>query len=354
MDRFYGRIADRLLYLRSPMKSHCLLALGLAGLCTGLFAAEPPLFQSNDRVAFVGGTYVERDRHFGSLETVLQLAVGPEIKGLTFRNLGWSGDSVFSDSRSYFGPPQEGRQRLEKNLAEIHPGVVFLWYGSEVALSIEDSWTGETVLGDKIAEHGNFDSDLAFFISGYGALIDLTRSAAGEALREIILVSPPPFENLGAPLPDQTENNHRLARVRDAIRNLATQKKTRFVDLFAALGGDTSNLKKANPPLTDDGIHYTQTGHDIIAKALAKQLGYPELQLSLSDSLASAGLRSAIIEKDRLFFHRWRPANETYLFLFRKHEQGQNAQEIPQFDPLIDSQQKKIDTAKSLAFSEKP
>jgi hypothetical protein len=39
----------------------------------------------------------------------------------------------------------------------------------------------------------------------------------------------------------------------------------------------------------------------------------------------------AINEKP-LFFHRWRPANWTYLFGFRKHEQGRNAVEIPRFD----------------------
>jgi hypothetical protein len=53
-------------------------------------------------------------------------------------------------------------------------------------------------------------------------------------------------------------------------------------------------------------------------------------------------LRQAIIEKNRLFFHRWRPQNETYLFGFRKHEQGQNAREIPEFDPLIVEWEKKI------------
>ena len=46
-------------------------------------------------------------------------------------------------------------------------------------------------------------------------------------------------------------------------------------------------------------------------------------------------LREAIVAKNRLYFHRWRPANETYLFLFRRHEQGNNAVEIPQFDPLV-------------------
>ena len=48
-------------------------------------------------------------------------------------------------------------------------------------------------------------------------------------------------------------------------------------------------------------------------------------------------LRADVIDKNRLYFHRWRPQNETYLFGFRKHEQGQNAKEIPQFDPLVAS-----------------
>ena len=47
-------------------------------------------------------------------------------------------------------------------------------------------------------------------------------------------------------------------------------------------------------------------------------------------------LRAAIIGKNRLYFYRWRPQNETYLFGFRKHEQGKNAREIPQFDPLVE------------------
>src|SRR5262249_18241342 len=46
-------------------------------------------------------------------------------------------------------------------------------------------------------------------------------------------------------------------------------------------------------------------------------------------------LRRTIVEKNRLYFHRWRPQNETYLFGFRKYEQGNNAREIPLFDPLV-------------------
>ncbi|HIA20727.1 MAG TPA: hypothetical protein EYN70_15150 [Planctomycetaceae bacterium] len=55
-------------------------------------------------------------------------------------------------------------------------------------------------------------------------------------------------------------------------------------------------------------------------------------------------LRDMIALKNEYFFHRYRPQNETYLFLFRKHEQGNNAVEIPMFDPLW-----KLSTVKSTA-----
>lgn len=56
----------------------------------------------------------------------------------------------------------------------------------------------------------------------------------------------------------------------------------------------------------------------------------------------TAELRRRIHRKNELFFHRWRPQNETYLLLFRKHEQGNNAKEIRMFDPLIAAEEKAI------------
>ena len=53
-------------------------------------------------------------------------------------------------------------------------------------------------------------------------------------------------------------------------------------------------------------------------------------------------LRAAIIDKNHQYFYRWRPANETYLFGFRKHEQGQNAAEIPKFDPIVEKMEADI------------
>ena len=39
-------------------------------------------------------------------------------------------------------------------------------------------------------------------------------------------------------------------------------------------------------------------------------------------------LRAEIIEKNALYFRKYRPQNETYLVGFRKYEQGQNAVEL--------------------------
>ncbi|MBI1900604.1 MAG: SGNH/GDSL hydrolase family protein [Planctomycetia bacterium] len=50
-------------------------------------------------------------------------------------------------------------------------------------------------------------------------------------------------------------------------------------------------------------------------------------------------LRRTLLRKNELYFHRWRPQNETYLFGFRKHEQGQNAREVPLFEPLVADQE---------------
>ena len=53
-------------------------------------------------------------------------------------------------------------------------------------------------------------------------------------------------------------------------------------------------------------------------------------------------LRERIVKKNELFFHRFRPQNQTYLFGFRRHEQGNNAAEIPELDPLVANLEEQI------------
>lgn len=294
------------------------------------------MLRDNDRVAFIGNTFVERAQSYGHIES--HILVASEAKNLVFRNLGWSGDSVFNDARSYFGPPSEGRERLGKAISEMRPNVVMICYGTGAAMSINQQWTNEQNAATSVIGAG-LESDLDVFISGYRQLIDNIRNAAGKDLREIILITPPPLENLGPPLPDQVENNKNLAAFSKAIVKLAKENNYKTIDLFSAIG---HSGEVAEPALTENGIHYGDAGYQMIANHIITGLKLPAERIAKSDYSKFTQLRSEIVEKNRLFFHRWRPANETYLFLFRKHEQGNNAKEIPMFDPLIKEKEAKI------------
>lgn len=95
------------------------------------------------------------------------------------------------------------------------------------------------------------------------------------------------------------------------------------------------------------GKHYVLRidGKDILtASASDWAKGVPLTKGPFMDQAAE--LQAAILKKNELVFNRWRPENSTYLFLFRKHEQGQNAKEIPQFDPLIAEQEARIEKLK--------
>jgi lysophospholipase L1-like esterase len=306
-------------------------------------AAETFQFADGDVVVFVGNTVTERAQNYGHVETALTLAAG-DGKKVTFRNLGWSGDSVYGDARSYFGPPQEGFDRLQKAVGELKPTVMFFQYGAVAAMTEGDGWTAAKAA----AGHSGMDR----FLFGYNRLLDAVTKSAGGQLREIVIVTPPPLENVGAPMPDQAARNKRLAEYRDAIAELARKRGYRLVDLFGLMGGDTfDGSKPASPQLTENGVHYTAEGYRKLAKELASGLGLTAYDYESGVASAEA-LRETIVAKNRLFFHKWRPANETYLFLFRKHEQGQNAKEIPMFDPLITEQEAQIAKLKTAVLSE--
>lgn len=264
-------------------------------------------FKDGDRLVLLGNTVFEREQRYGAFEPRLDLALG-ELK-VSVRNLAWSGDTVFGHARSYFGPPEEGLQRLSVHLEMLKPTVVMLCYGSELAF--------ERLGG------------LPDFLSGYRRLIDLIR-AKSPGVR-VIIVTPPPLETLAPPLPELGTENGNLSSLRDALRKFAGMQNAYFIDWFELMGGLPKPGRTAKP-LTENGVHYTREGYEKLALKLVEGLG---LKMPDAPSPALESLRRAVIAKDTLFFNRWRPQNETYLFGFRKHEQGQNAKEIPMFDPLI-------------------
>lgn len=290
-------------------KLYSLLFLALAFL-----PAQALTFQDEDTVILLGNTIIERAQNSGHLESSLTLASGKS--DLKFRNLGWSGDTVFGTARSYFGPPQEGFNRLSADFTELKPNVVIICYGAVAAFD------GQAGLQD--------------FITGYERLLSMIKTNA--APREIVIVSPPPAETLPAPMPDMSSHNKRLALYSQALSEMAKKHQLHFADLFTALRDQSG--------LTNNGLHFTEKGYRIVAPKLTQLLGLTPATTKQIQSEPAALLREKIIKKNKLFFFRWRPANETYLRLFRKHEQGNNVKELPMFDPFIADREKEIQVLK--------
>jgi len=266
-------------------------------------------FQQGDMVALVGSTFLEREGRFGHIETALTQA-HPKL-GLRFRNLAWSGDTVQGHARSYFGPPQEGFDRLKGHLEMIKPTVVILQYGSA------EAWDGP--------------GQVKAFTEGYVRLLDMVDAAAAKP--RVLLVSPLPAEPR-PPAPDPAAYNASVAVYRDAIRGLAAARGVGFVDAFALAAQLPATLR----PLTENGLNFSAQGHAALGALTPVVMGGSASAAPATDE----ALRALINEKNRLFFHRWRPANETYLFGFRKHEQGRNAAEMPMFDPLVEKVERDI------------
>ncbi len=363
--------------------------------------------RDGDRVVLLGSTFIERAQSYGYIEAALTSRAYPNR--VEFRNLGWSGDTVFGEARAGFGRVADGFAHLKQHVLELEPTVILLNYGAN------ESFAGRAGLQE--------------FSEGLETLLQ----TLDETGARIVFLSPTPHEDLGRPLPDPAEHNRQLALYTKTLADVARDRGATFVDLFEGLG---KNLQpKSSAPLTDNGLHLTQYGYwraaPVIEQALTQDqrdwlieidarrsniagrgmeiqeaeflpgrirlqvrdlvlphplppddapaeaqavvsprvvrvFGLPRgtfalridgqqivaatsqqwaagVQLTSGPDFEQAeALRRAIVAKNELYFHRWRPQNVTYLFGFRKHEQGNNAVEIPQFDPLVEEAEAEI------------
>lgn len=290
-------------------------------------APSASLFGNGDRVVMIGDGLVEQEQYFGWIETMLTTS-HPKA-GVTFRNLGWNGDTPAGDSR--FGlsllqaghePADEGWKQLQKQIELTKPTVAIIGYGMANALDFAAAVErpGSTV---------TLDQSIASFAKQLQQLADHLKATTPDC--QFIYLSP--LSAVGESV--LTENV--VNRFSEAIASAAQQNNGTFVDLrHAAM--DTA--------LRKDAVHLNSAGYQAVAATIGDALGLKQADWKNGD--AAAALRAVILEKNRLWFHRSRPANMAYVFGFRKHEQGQNAVEIPQFDPLIEAEEATIAKLRTL------
>lgn len=334
----------------------CLLAL-IFGFAS-LRAAEPFEIKDGDRVLFLGDTLLEREGTYGYLERRMDEQF-PD-RHFTVRNLSFSADTPLGWSRASFDPAAKGFDRLKEQLDLVKPTVVFLGYGMAASLQEITDRSGDPTLNPDPVRYGTEPMSAERFKRELGQLMDAIvekdKANGGTGVR-FVLLSPITHEDLRKlkpGLPDPTLHNKLLEQYSAAIRDLSQERGARFVNLQNAPANSQTNAEIAGG-LTENGIHLTRFGYSLMALSIGDQL-WPHGESSGIFVVAPevTPLQRAIIRKNELFFHRWRPANSTYLFGFRKHEQGQNAKEIPEFDPLIDTADAEIDKIKHTMASGKP
>lgn len=224
---------------------HLLAFLTLGGSTAGSFTPA-----AEERIVLVGDALIEREQRFGYLETALYSRF-PKRK-LTFRNLGWSADTVAGLSRAYFDPSEKGTERLFEQLKKAEPTTLIVGYGM-----------AESLIDPGGARSGRFRADLAGFL-------DRARQEAerGTRIGQVILLAPIPHEDLGPPYPDPRAHNRALAEYADAIRSLADEQGFRFVDLFGRL-----SQRADRSTLSTNGIHLSEAGYWRLALELEAGLG---------------------------------------------------------------------------------
>ncbi len=279
---------------RSLFSTFCVaLCCSLSLLVAPSLSAADPLLRPGDRLALVGGTLVEQMRGDASLERELQTR--QPTWQLRLRNVGWSGDNTFGFARKVFDTnPEKGFERLQADLDLAQPTVILFAYG--------------------FAEASNGAAAVAEMESGLNRLVET--ALAGQ--RRVILMHP--FALPGVLTADYAQQ---IEAARTVIDRVASKHQVPVV-------------KTSCDDFTTDGLLPSGAGYQQIASGLADALVGIRQTTLRDDAQTEQQLRDAILRKEELFFHRHRPQNETYLLLFRKHEQGNNAVELPQFDPLVD------------------
>lgn len=243
--------------------------------------------EAGQKVAFVGNSLAERMNLFGHFETRLQFRFA-ETKPV-FRNFAWPADAVEQQARP------GNYTVIDDPFLVYSPEMLICFFG------FNESFAGAEA------------DQLATFRSNYEKYLDDVSkkiSDAGGKQPSFALVSPIAFEATGNPFqPTGETENANLAAYTNVIRELATERKLPFVDLFTP----TKKLfaAQAGAQYTINGCHLNESGDKEVAVLLDQ--GLFGNAISVDETLFEKA-RTTVNDKAWLHLQDYRMLNGWYVY----------------------------------------
>ena len=250
-------------------------------------AADKFFVHNGDRVAFLGDSITQQRLYTTYLEAYT-LSRYPKWK-LTFRNVGWGGDTSWLRQRShtdegklFAADPEEQQKMVEQAVAAglgrdvlpLKPTAITIKFGM-------NDHAYQAFREDIFRAYVRSQSQLAKVLEKNGA--------------RVAFLTPQPIEDK-RPDPDKDVKNISLRKFSDGLKQVAVEQHALFVDQFdpymaimmKARAGDTNAIIGGG-----DAVHPGPPGHTIMAWAVLKGLGASALvstaEITVKNGKAKAG-----------------------------------------------------------------
>ncbi|MGZ5544555.1 MAG: SGNH/GDSL hydrolase family protein [Limisphaerales bacterium] len=257
--------------------------LAFAAVLTFSPAARSDDFQihDGDRVVFLGDSITEQRLYTTYIEGYA-LSRHPDWK-LTFRNVGWGGDTSWLRQRSHpdeaklFAAAPDAQQKmvedsvshgLGRDVLPLKPTFITIKFGM-------NDFSYQAFRPDIFAAYTRSQTELAK---------ELTTSGA-----RVTFLTPQPIEEK-RPDPDKDIRNQSLRKFSDGLKEVAAKTHTAFVDQFDPYMKIMMDARAKDPQAfigAGDAVHPGPKGHTMMAWAVLKGLGASAL-VSSADIDASA------------------------------------------------------------------
>jgi lysophospholipase L1-like esterase len=189
---------------------------------------------------------------------------------LTFRNIGWGGDTSWLSKRQSF------EVGMKRDILALAPKAITIDFGMNDARGGDANYP-------KYVEH---TTRLARELKAAGA--------------RVALLTPSPEERYVEGQPGGSAYNLFLKKFSDGVKEVAAKEGTVFVDQFTPFLKVIEDGRKAGvlgaagePRLIPDAVHPNMAGHLVMAAAILKGLGAPALVSDLEIDAAKGAVTSA-------------------------------------------------------------